>query len=169
MRYRVQNDVYHVYTVDEHLLRTVHELHLIEAGEVNGEEPLKSAAKLISPEERRILYLAALLHDIGKGRGKNHSMRGAMMAGEIAVRMGLNEGQRNLLCFLIEHHLILAETALKRDLMDEKPIAQCAVTIKDRRRLFLLYMLTVADSRATGTAGMEHLESVPAERAFFQG
>lgn len=151
VRYRVQNDVYHVYTVDEHLLRTVRELHLIEAGEVNGEEPLKSAGELMSPEERRILYLAALLHDIGKGRGKNHSMHGAMMAGEIAVRMGLSDTQRNLLCFLIEHHLILAETALKRDLMDEKPVAQCAVTIKDRRRLLLLYMLTVADSRATGT------------------
>ena len=78
------------------------------------------------------MYLAAILHDIGKGRGKNHSIRGAMMAGEIAARMGLNERDRSLLCFLIEHHLILAETALKRDLMDEKPIAQCAVTIKDR-------------------------------------
>ena len=151
VRYRVQNDVYHVYTVDEHLLRTVHELHLMEAGEVNGEEPLKSAGELMDPEGRRILYLAALLHDIGKGRGKNHSMHGARIALEIATRMGLNERERSLLCFLIEHHLILAETALKRDLMDEKPVAQCAVTIKDRKRLFLLYMLTVADSRATGT------------------
>lgn len=151
VRYRVQNDVYHVYTVDEHLLRTVHELHLIETGESNGEEPLKSAAKLIDAEERRMLYLAALLHDIGKGWGKNHSVRGAEMAGEIALRMGLNEWQKDLLCFLIEHHLILAETALKRDLMEEKPVAQCAITIKDRRRLILLYMLTVADGRATGT------------------
>ena len=78
-------------------------------------------------------------------------MRGALMAGEIAERMGLSDGQKDLLCFLIEHHLILAETALKRDLMEEKPVARCAVTIKDRRRLLLLYLLTVADSRATGT------------------
>jgi len=151
VRYKVQNDVYHLYTVDEHLLRTVRELHRIEAGEVDDEEPLKDAARLIHPEERRILYLAGLLHDIGKGWGKNHSMRGAAMAEEIAERMGLNRWQTNLLCFLIEHHLILAETALKRDLMEEKPIAQCAVAIKDRRRLLLLYILTVADSRATGT------------------
>src|SRR5208337_5006679 len=93
VRYRVQNDVYHVYTVDEHLLRTVRELHLIEAGHANDEEPLKSAGELISPEERRILFLAALLHDIGKGRGKNHSIRGAMMVVEIAQRMGLNDWQ----------------------------------------------------------------------------
>jgi [protein-PII] uridylyltransferase len=168
VRYRVQNDVYHLYTVDEHLLRTVHELHLIEADQVNGEEPLKSAAVLISQEERRILYLAALLHDIGKGRGKNHSMHGATMAGEIAVRMGLDDGQRNLLCFLIEHHLILTEIALKRDLMDEKPIAQCAVIIKDRRRLLLLYMLTVADSRATGTAAWNTWKASLLRELFFK-
>ncbi len=151
VRYRVQNDVYHVYTVNEHLLRTVRELHLIETGEGDGVEPLKNAGELLSSEDRRILYLAGLLHDIGKGQGKNHSMRGAILAGEIAERMGLSDAQRNLLCFLIEHHLILAETALKRDLMEEKPVARCAVTIKDRRRLLMLYMLTVADSRATGT------------------
>ncbi|MGO8943092.1 MAG: [protein-PII] uridylyltransferase [Syntrophobacteraceae bacterium] len=168
VRYRVQNDVYHVYTVDEHLLRTVRELHLIEAGEVNGEEPLKSAGELIGPEERRILYLAGLLHDIGKGRGNNHSMHGAMMAGDIAVRMGLNDSQRNLLCFLIEHHLILAETALKRDLMDEKPVSQCAVTIKDRQRLLLLYMLTVADSRATGTEAWNTWKASLLRELFFK-
>ncbi|MDR3555395.1 MAG: [protein-PII] uridylyltransferase [Syntrophobacteraceae bacterium] len=151
VRYKAQDDAYHVYTVDEHLLRTVRELHLIEAGEVDGEGPLKSGAELLSSGQRRILFLAGLLHDIGKGGGKNHSIRGAGMAGEIAARMGMDEEQKNLLCFLIEQHLILAEIAQKRDLMDEKPVAQCAVTIKDRGRLLLLYMLTVADSRATGT------------------
>jgi [protein-PII] uridylyltransferase len=168
VRYRVQNDVYHVYTVDEHLLRTVRELHQIEAGEVDGEELLIGVGKLISLEERRILYLAALLHDIGKGRGKNHSVRGAAMAEEIAERMGLSDSQKNLLCFLIEHHLILAETALKRDLMDEKPVAQCAVTIKDRQRLLMLYMLTVADSRATGTEAWNTWKASLLRELFFK-
>ena len=91
-----------------------------------------------------------------------------MMAGEIAARMGLNDRQRNLLCFLIEHHLILAETALKRDLMDEKPIAQCAVTIKDRQRLLLLYMLTVADSLATGTEAWNTWKASLLRELFFK-
>ncbi|MGC8490737.1 MAG: [protein-PII] uridylyltransferase [Syntrophobacteraceae bacterium] len=168
VRYRAQDDVYHVYTVDEHLLRTVRELHLIEAGEVDGQEPLKSAPSLISPAERRILYLAGLLHDIGKGGGSKHSIRGAAMAGEIAERMGLDAGEKNLLCFLIEQHLILAETAQKRDLMDEKPIAQCAVTIKDRKRLLLLYMLTIADSRATGTAAWNAWKASLLKELFFK-
>ena len=168
VRYRVQNDVYHVYTVDEHLLRTVRELHLMEAGKVDGHEPLKSAGELLNPEDRRILYLAAILHDIGKGRGKNHSIHGAMMAGEIAARMGLNERDRSLLCFLIEHHLILAETALKRDLMDEKPVAQCAVAIKDRERLLMLYMLTVADSLATGTQAWNTWKASLLRELFFK-
>ena len=167
VRYRVQNDVYHVYTVDEHLLRTVRELHLIEAGKVNGEE-LKSVGEIINPEDRRILYLAALLHDIGKGHGKDHSVRGAMMAWEIAARLGLNDSERDLLYFLIEHHLILAETALKRDLMDEKPIAQCAVHIKDRKRLLMLYMLTVADSLATGTEAWNAWKASLLRELFFK-
>ena len=168
VRYRVQNDVYHVYTVDEHLLRTVHELHLIEAGKADNEAPLKSAGELVNPEDRRILYLAALLHDIAKGRGKNHSIEGAILAGEIASRMGLNEKDKSLLCFLIEHHLILAEIALKRDLMDEKPVAQCAVTIKDRGRLLLLYMLTAADSRATGTQAWNTWKASLLRELFFK-
>ncbi len=150
VRYRVQNDVYHVYTVDEHLLRTVREVHAIEQSDGNG-GGLLPGGLAIEPKNRRVLYLAALLHDIGKGKGKNHSAQGAAMAREIARRMLLDARETDLLCFLIEHHLLLAETALKRDLMDEKPIAQCAVEIKDRERLMLLYVLTVADSKATGT------------------
>lgn len=152
VRYRVQNDVYHVYTVDEHLLRTVRELHTIERGEVSDLAPILPENMSIDPSVRRILYLAALLHDIGKGRGRNHAAHGADMARTIAERMQLDSRESDLLFFLIEHHLMLAETALKRDLMDEKPISQCAVEIKDRERLLLLYLLTVADSRATGTS-----------------
>jgi len=150
VRYRVQNDVYHVYTVDEHLLRTVLELHKIEHSNGNGEGILP-AGVTIGQRSRRVLFLAALLHDIAKGRGKNHALQGAIMIREIGPRMGLDAEETELLSFLIEHHLLLAETALKRDLSDEKPVVQCAVEIKDRERLLLLYLLTVADSKATGT------------------
>ena len=169
VRYRVQNDVYHVYTVDEHLLRTVRELHLIETGRNgNGEEPALPAGISLSPQSRKILYLAALLHDIGKGAGKNHASRGAEMAGEIAGRMQLDPKETRLLSFLIQHHLLLAETALKRDLMDEKPIAQCAVEIKDGERLLLLYLLTVADSRATGTGAWSSWKATLLRELFFK-
>lgn len=150
VRYRVQNDVYHLYTVDEHLLRTLREMHEMEKGvdELPGE--LNPSDIFVHVGSRRVLYLAALLHDIGKGHGKNHAAGGAVMVGPIAERLGLDPHEAGLLRFLVEHHLILAETALKRDLMDEKPVAQCAIQIKDRERLQMLYLLTIADSRATG-------------------
>jgi [protein-PII] uridylyltransferase len=150
VRYRVQHDVYHLYTVDEHLLRTVRELHLMEQGKDEALASLRLGEVFGQLAHRRILFLAALLHDIGKGEGRNHATRGAIMAKGIAERIGLSPEESDLLCFLIEHHLILAETALKRDLMDEKPISQCALEIIHPERLNMLYLLTIADSRATG-------------------
>lgn len=167
IRYRVQNDVYHVYTVDEHLLRTVRELIDIERGAGDSDSILPGKVEL-SPQNRRILYLTALLHDIGKGKGKNHSVQGAEMAKEIAERLRLSPRETNLFSFLIRNHLLLAETALKRDLMDEKPIAQCAVEIKDREWLLLLYLLTVADSRATGTGAWSAWKASLLRELFFK-
>jgi [protein-PII] uridylyltransferase len=152
IRYRAQYDVYHLYTVDQHLLRTVRELHKMEQQEDSKES--MAAVELndifVQLENRHILYLTALLHDIGKGQGKNHSVRGAEMVLEIGDRLGLNPQEIDLMSYLVENHLLLVETALKRDLSDEKPILACAVHTKDRERLRLLYLLSIADSRATG-------------------
>jgi len=150
VRYRVQHDVYHLYTVDEHLLRTVRELHQMEQQPEDAGLRLDLQDIFSKLKDRRILFLAALLHDIGKGEGKSHALRGAAMAESVAERLGLNSEEADLLCFLIRNHLILAETALKRDLMDEKPILRCAMEIGERDRLHMLYLLTIADSRATG-------------------
>ncbi|MBC7357380.1 MAG: [protein-PII] uridylyltransferase [Desulfacinum sp.] len=150
VRYRVQHDVYHLYTVDEHLLRTVLELHRLEAGEDSLAPQVQLASLFSEIHHKRVLYLAGLIHDIGKGAGKNHSVRGADMSRDLAVRLGLDPQERELLEFLVRNHLLLAETALKRDLSDEKPILRCAMRVADRERLRLLYLLTVADSRATG-------------------
>lgn len=150
VRYRVQHDVYHLYTVDEHLLRTVRELHIMEQQADESLAGLKLNDIFVQLENRRILYLTALLHDIGKGQGKNHAVRGAAMARDIAVRLDLTSEETDLFSFLIEAHLLLADTALKRDLMDEKPILRCAMEIGNQERLRLLYLLTIADSRATG-------------------
>jgi len=150
VRYRVQHDVYHLYTVDEHLLRTVRELHRMEHHSDESLLRLQLDDVFSQVQNRRVLFLAALLHDIGKGQGKNHATRGAGMAKAVAHRLALSAEESDLLCFLIQTHLLLAETALKRDLMDEKPILRCAIEIGDRERLYLLYLLTIADSTATG-------------------
>ncbi len=144
IRYKVQYDTYHLFTVDEHLLRTVREVHnLIESDSFHFVYDPNN-------EDRKILFLAALLHDIGKGHGKGHAERGAKIVREIARRLNLKSYQIEDVEFLVRYHLLLAEIALKRDLSDEKPIAACAAMVKSVRMLTLLYMLTIADSMATG-------------------
>lgn len=150
VRYRVQHDLYHLYTVDEHLMRTVREMHRLEQGLPSLEPQVDCRHLFQDLPHRRVLYLAALLHDVGKGQGKNHSVRGAEMSRAIGERLGLQEEEKNLLECLIRHHLLLPDTALKRDLSDEKPIVRCAMQIGSRIKLRLLYLLAVADSRATG-------------------
>jgi len=152
LRYRVQHDAYHLYTVDEHLLRTVKELHSILAGEDPDVLPSEFSHHWLNEmlSERRILFLAALIHDVGKGQGHGHAQRGARMAVEIGTRLGLSEGDLHFLVFLVDQHLLLAETALKRDLAEEKPVEECALNIGTKKRLAALYLLSVADSKATG-------------------
>ncbi len=150
VRYKAQYDVYHLYTVDEHLLRAVNELHKLENTERDAEFGPGLSDIFVQVENRRVLYLSVLLHDIGKGRGKNHSVTGAAMVRTIGERMGLTAEEVDLMSYLVENHLALYETALKRDLSEEKPILTCAMQIKDRERLRLLYLLSIADSRATG-------------------
>ncbi|MEJ5301222.1 MAG: HD domain-containing protein [Thermodesulforhabdaceae bacterium] len=152
VRYRVQYDAYHLYTVDEHLLRTVRELHLIETSPDPSVERMKAPdiIRRLTHSQHKCLFLAALLHDIGKGHGKNHAERGAAVSDAICERLGIHVEERELVKFLIRHHLVLAETALKRDLSDEKPIVRCATVVEDVDRLDMLYLLTIADSKATG-------------------
>ncbi|MEJ2058139.1 MAG: HD domain-containing protein, partial [Desulfofustis sp.] len=136
-----QHDVYHIYTVDRHSLQAVVELH-----RVVGEEA--EIAGLV--EHRRPLFLAALLHDIGKKSGRDHSEFGADLAGEIGKRLCLDEKEIDLLVFLVLYHLFIPENALRRDLEDQAFIKRCADTVVSIEHLASLYLLSVADSRATG-------------------
>ncbi|MFH2122852.1 MAG: [protein-PII] uridylyltransferase [Pseudomonadota bacterium] len=136
-----QHDIYHIYTVDRHLLQTVAELRLIVA---------QDATIYLSVASPHVLYLAALLHDIGKGAGGNHSLIGADMVGAVGVRLGLDPAECACLAFLIRYHLFMPENALRRDLNDEVFIRRCAETIGDSDRLAMLYLLSIADSKATG-------------------
>ncbi len=141
-RYRVQYDTYHIYTVDEHLLRCVKELHELRHSEYSN---------LFKEDiNEKILFLSALLHDIGKGYGVSHSKKGAELAQKIGKRLLLTDEEIDLLCFLVENHLLLAETALKRDLSDEKPIEMCVYKIGSLKKLYMLFLLQIADSKATG-------------------
>lgn len=136
-----QHDVFHINTVDRHLLQTVQELKLL-AGE---QSPIIS--ELANPH---VLSLAGLLHDIGKGRGGNHDEVGAEIVGQIGKRLGLSAQELADLQFLVRHHLFLPHIAQRRDLEDEEVIFQCAELIKEPNRLRMLYLLSIADARATG-------------------
>jgi len=136
-----QHDIYHIYTVDRHSLQAVVELHRV------VEEEAETAALV---EHRRPLFLAALLHDIGKKSGRDHSEYGAELAGDIGKRLCLDDNEIDLLAFLILHHLFIPENALRRDLEDQAFIKRCADIIVSIERLASLYLLSVADSRATG-------------------
>jgi len=136
-----QHDLYHIYTVDRHLLQTVAELRLL------GEQLSPVYLSVASPH---ILFLAALLHDIGKGAGGDHSRIGAEMVGPVGARLGLEPTEQDCLVFLIRYHLFMPENALRRDLNDEAFIRRCAETIGSSERLAMLYLLSIADSKATG-------------------
>jgi [protein-PII] uridylyltransferase len=136
-----QHDLYHIYTVDRHQLQAVSELAKLRRSEQELFHGLLSS---------HLLYLAALLHDIGKGRNKDHSELGAEMVTTLAARMGLDKGEQDSLAFLIRYHLFLPENAMRRDLEDPEFIRQSAALIGDIDRLTMLYLLTVADSKATG-------------------
>ncbi len=141
IRCQVQHDAYHIHTVDRHSLLALQELSIMKT---QGKYPFAEI------EEPEYLFLAALLHDIGKGVGHNHAERGAELIVTIGNRMDLPERAVQDMAFVVRHHLLLSEVAMRRDLDDEKVITQCAQTIQELRMLNMLYLLTIADSRATG-------------------
>ncbi|MGB7404096.1 MAG: [protein-PII] uridylyltransferase [Pacificimonas sp.] len=146
---RMQYDMYHHYTVDEHTIRAIGLLTKIEKGELADEHPLSSAliAKLTS---RQVLYVAVLLHDIAKGRGGDHSELGGEIAEELCPRLGLDAAQTETVAWLVRQHLLMSATAFKRDLADPKTIEDFVARVQSPERLKLLFLLTVVDIRAVG-------------------
>ncbi len=145
----VQFNMYHHYTVDEHLLRAVGLLANIEQGRLAGEHPL--ADEIIHTiQNRDVLYLALFLHDIAKGRPEDHSIAGARVARRLAPRFGFSPADTDTVAWLIEHHLDMSMIAQSRDLADRKTIEDFAATVQSLERLKLLLILTVADIRAVG-------------------
>lgn len=145
VRARPQRNAYHRFTVDRHLLETVVECDaVLDAEGFDGD-----VARRVRPD---LLLLAALLHDIGKGLPGDHSEVGAERAVAFARRIGLDEHGVGVIAWAVRHHLLVADTATRRDLGDPDTIVRFGRTVGDTERLDLLYALTIGDSQATGPA-----------------
>jgi [protein-PII] uridylyltransferase len=145
---QMQHDLYHVYTVDEHILMVIRNLRRFTEAQHAHEYPLCS--RVITDFERpEVLYLAALFHDIAKGRGGDHSKMGSSDARRFCRLHGLSTEDVQLVSWLVEHHLTMSLTAQKKDIHDPAVISAFANKVKTERRLAALYLLTVADIRGT--------------------
>ncbi|PWB59440.1 MAG: [protein-PII] uridylyltransferase [Nitrosomonadales bacterium] len=145
---QMQHDLFHVYTVDEHTLMVLRNLRRFTVPEFAHEFPLCS--RLIGTFERpEVLYLAALFHDIAKGRGGDHSRLGKTDALRFCRQHGLNQADTELVGWLVESHLTMSAVAQKQDISDPEVIAAFGSKMRDERHLTALYLLTVADIRGT--------------------
>ena len=143
----MQFDTYHVFTVDEHTIEAIRVLDALSGGELAEVTPV--ATQLMQDmQSRPALYVAALLHDIAKGRGGDHSELGAELALTIGPQLGLSAEETEMASWLVLQHLLLSQTAFRRDIDDPKTILDVAETIQSPERLKLLLVLTVADMRA---------------------
>ena len=145
---QMQHDLYHVYTVDEHILMVVRNLRRFAVPEMAHEYPLCSRlqSEFDSPE---LLYIAGLYHDIAKGRGGDHSLLGMEDAKRFCRRHTIDEEGTALVVWLVEKHLYMSSVAQKQDLADPAVVSAFAKEMKTERRLIALYLLTVADIRGT--------------------
>jgi [protein-PII] uridylyltransferase len=145
----MQFNMYHHYTVDEHLIRAVGNVAAIERGELKDEHPL--ATEIIKRvQSRNVLYVAMLLHDIGKGLPGDHSEVGANIAEALCPRLGLTPADTAAVSWLARYHLVMSDVAQKRDISDPKTVRDFVQTVQSPEMLRLLLVLTVADIRAVG-------------------
>jgi [protein-PII] uridylyltransferase len=145
---QMQHDLYHVYTVDEHILMVIRNLRRFTEAQHAHEYPLCS--RLMADFERpELLYIAALFHDIAKGRGGDHSRLGRSDARRFCRAHGLAREDTALVVWLVAQHLTMSMTAQKQDIGDPAVVASFASKVKSERRLAALYLLTVADIRGT--------------------
>ena len=146
----MQYNMYHHYTVDEHTIQCVSTLAQIERGELVEELPIATSILQKGETNRRVLYIALLLHDIGKGREEDHSVLGARIARRVCPRLGLKPEECETVEWLVRQHLLMSDTAQKRDLSDPRTVRDFAKAVKTVRRLDLLTVLTACDIRGVG-------------------
>ena len=145
---QMQHDLFHVYTVDQHILMVVRNMRRFTMPEHAHEYPFCSQL-MANFHNHWLLYVAALFHDIAKGRGGDHSKLGVADAAQFCQEHGMNAEDTELVTFLVEQHLTMSQVAQKQDLSDPDVIGAFAALVKDERHLTALYLLTVADIRGT--------------------
>ena len=145
----VLHDAYHTYTVDEHSLMLIQEIERLSAGAYESSLPLLTQVAR-EAEKIELLYLGMMFHDIGKGFGGGHSEIGANLVRTIARRMKLNADDGAVVEFLVRHHLLMTNTAFRRDLEDDRTIFEFAKTMGSVNNLKMLFLLTFADVKAVG-------------------
>ena len=145
----MQFNMYHHYTVDEHLIRAVGNVAAIERGELKNEHPLSSEI-VKRVKSREALYCAMLMHDIAKNMKGDHSDEGADIARRLCPRLGLSPEDTAAVAWLVKNHLVMSDTAQKRDLADPKTVRDFVDAVQSPEMLRLLLILTVADIRAVG-------------------
>lgn len=145
----MQFSMYHHYTVDEHTLRCIGVLARLDRGELAADHPL-SHKLLPALQNRRALYAALFLHDIGKGRTEAHERVGARIARALCPRLGLSAQETDTVAWLVENHLVMSQTAQGRDIGDPRTIATFAGEVQTLERLRLLLILTICDIRGVG-------------------
>ncbi|MDP3539501.1 MAG: [protein-PII] uridylyltransferase [Azonexus sp.] len=145
---QMQHDLFHVYTVDQHILQVLRNLRRFTMSEFAHEYPLCS--RIIAELDRPwLLYVAALFHDIAKGRGGDHSQLGTADAQEFCEQHGMNAEDTELIVWLVRNHLVMSQVAQKEDLTDADVINNFSRLVGDARHLAALYLLTHADIRGT--------------------
>ena len=149
IRAMMQFNMYHSYTVDEHTIQCVSQLSKIERKELTEDLPIASSI-LDAGVNRKVLYVAMLLHDIGKGRDEDHSILGARIARRVAPRLGLKPKEVDTVEWLVRYHLLMSDMAQKRDIADPRTVRDFAKAVQTRERLDLLCVLTVCDIRGVG-------------------
>lgn len=145
---QMQHDLFHVYTVDQHILMVARNLRRFTMSEHAHEYPFCSQL-MANFAQPWLLYITALFHDIAKGRGGDHSKLGMVDARRFCRDHALSDADTELVVFLVEHHLSMSQVAQKQDLSDPDVIRDFAALVKDERHLTALYLLTVADIRGT--------------------
>ncbi len=155
----MQFNMYHSYTVDEHTIQCIINLAQIENKKLTEDLPIASEI-LEKGVNRKVIYLALFLHDIGKGLPEDHSVAGAKIAKKVSKRLGLNATDSELVVWLVRHHLLMSDVAQKRDISDPKTVKEFINIVKSKNRLNLLTVLTVCDIRGVGPQAWNNWKAV---------